>query len=119
MANKTNRIHALIQKNVTDIIQFEVKNKQIGFVSVTDCIVNSDNSLAKIYVSFLGMGSVKDRLEALNRCKGFIRSELAKRMDIYKIPELVFELDTTFDDAKKLEASLAKEESALESLKKK
>lgn len=118
MANRNERIHALIQKNVSEILQFELKNSTVGFVSVTEAIVNKDNSFAKIYVTFLGKGDKRTRLEALNRCKGFIRSELAKRLDIYKVPEIVFVLDETYDNAKKLEDSLAREKEHIENKKK-
>ena len=118
MANRNERIHALIQKNVSEILQFELKNSTVGFVSVTEAIVNKDNSFAKIYVSFLGKGDKQKRLEALNRCKGFIRSELAKRLDIYKVPEIAFVIDETFDNAKKLEDSLAREKEHIENKKK-
>ncbi len=118
MANRNERIHSLIQKNVSEILQFELKNSSVGFVSVTEAIVNSDNSFAKIYVSFLGKGDKEKRLEALNRCKGFIRSELAKRLDIYKVPELAFIIDDTYERAQKLEVSLAREKEAIEHKKK-
>ncbi len=118
MANRNERIHALIQKNLSEILQFELKNSTVGFVSVTEAIVNHDNSFAKVYVSFLGKGDKHKRLEALNRSKGFIRSELAKRLDIYKVPEIAFILDETFENAQKLEASLAREKEAIEHKKK-
>lgn len=118
MANRNERIHSLIQKNVSEILQFELKNSTVGFVSVTEAIVNNDNSFAKIYVSFLGKDDKEKRLEALNRCKGFIRSELAKRLDIYKVPELAFIIDDTYERAQKLEESLAREKEAIEHKKK-
>lgn len=113
MANKKNRIATLIQKNISDIIQFQMKNPNIGFITVTDSRVNDDNSLAKIYVSFLGVPDSLNRLEELKKAKGFIRTELAKRMDIYKVPELVFILDDTYEKAQHLEELLAKEEKTL------
>lgn len=120
MANKSERIQSLILKNISEIIQFEVKNTTIGFVTVNDVVVNNDFSRAKVYVSFLGKGqSINDRLEALNRTKGFVRSELAKRMDIHKVPELFFYLDETYYNAMKLEESLKREEEKLNELKKK
>lgn len=118
MANRNKRVHALIQKNLSEILQFELKNSSIGFVSVTDTIVNRDNSFVKVYVSFLGKGDKNKRFEALNRCKGFIRSELAKRLDIYKVPEISFVIDETFENAKKLEASLAREKEEIAHKKK-
>lgn len=119
MANKSERIQSLILKNISEIIQFELKSKNVGFVTVSGVNVTHDLSHAKVYVSFLGKGSNSSRLEALNKTKGFIRSELAKRMDTYKVPEISFILDDTFEKAQKLDISLAREKEALENMKKK
>lgn len=118
MANKSERIQTLILRNISEIIQFEVKSSSIGFVSVMDVEVNTDFSRAKVFVTFLGQGSVANRLEALNRTKGFIRSELAKRMDIHKVPELFFLIDDTYEKAKRLEKSLAEESERIAKSKK-
>jgi ribosome-binding factor A len=113
MADKKNRIASLIQKNVTEIIQFELKNPKVGFVTVTDCECNVDNSVARIYVSFMGVVDSPAKLEEIKKAKGFIRSSLAKKMDIYKVPELIFILDDTYERAKHLEETLAKEAKVL------
>ena len=53
MASRKDRVPALILKNISEIIQFEVKSKSIGFVTVTDVVVSNDFSHAKVYVTFL------------------------------------------------------------------
>ena len=113
MASRKERVPALILKNISEIIQFEVKSKSIGFVTVTDVEVSNDLSHAKVFVTFLGQGNVKDRLEALERTKGFIRSSLAKKMDTRKVPELHFIIDDSFEKARKIDESLKREEEAL------
>lgn len=118
MANRKERVPALILKNISEILQFEVKNQTIGFVTVTDVEVSSDFSHAKVYVSFLGKGNTSERLEALDRTKGFIRSSLARKMDIRKVPELHFFLDDSYERAKKLDEGLKKEEEALRKMRK-
>lgn len=81
MSVKTEKIAGIILKNVSEIIQFQLKDPKIGFVTITDVEVTNDLSIAKIYVSFLGKQERNDAgLAALERSKGFIRSELAKRM---------------------------------------
>jgi ribosome-binding factor A len=109
MADKKNRIASLIQKNVSEIIQFELKNPKVGFVTVTDTACNVDHSVARIYVSFMGMPDTEQKFAELKKAKGFIRSSLAKKMDVFKVPELIFLLDDTYDRAKHLEETLAKE----------
>ena len=54
MSVKTEKIAGIILKNVSEIIQFQLKDPKIGFVTITDVEVTNDLSIAKIYVSFLG-----------------------------------------------------------------
>ena len=68
-------------------------------MTVTDAQVRRDISFANIYVSFLNTKDVKsqDRLEELERVKGVVRGELAKRLKIRKVPELIFKIDDSID----------------------
>ena len=52
MANKQERIATLIRKNIAEIIQIELKNPHLGFVSIPEVKVSKDFSVAKVYVSF-------------------------------------------------------------------
>lgn len=97
MSLKQERLAALIQKYISDIIQFELKNKSIGIVTVTRVRVSDDNSWAKVYISFLA-GNKQEKLEILERSKGFIRSSLAKRLTIRRSPDIVFEIDNSFEE---------------------
>ena len=103
MANKQERIASLIQRNITDIIMFELKNPIMKLVSVNSCLVNQDFSLAKVYVSHLDSRKINEAVKDLNEAKGFIRSSLAKKMDTYKVPEIVFIKDDTYDKAERIE----------------
>ena len=107
MSHRQSRVNATMVKHITDIIQFSMNNPNLGFVSVTDATITPDNTFAKIYVSFMGAETSLKQLEILKKAKGFIRTELAQRMDIYKVPDLAFFLDDTFEKAQKLEKTLA------------
>lgn len=108
MADRTQRIQSVIGKNITEIIQFEVKNPHIGFVTIQEVKVSTDFSYAKVYVSFLGSKNPHENLQALNKCKGFIRSSLAKKLDIRKTPEITFVLDDSYEKAEHLEELIKK-----------
>ena len=54
MKYRNDKVAVSVQKYVSDIIQFKVKNKDLGICSVTHCEVTSDYSLARLYISFLG-----------------------------------------------------------------
>lgn len=95
----------IIQKELSSILQTEVKDPQIGFCTITDVDVTNDFSIAKIYVSFLGKYTNKN-MQALERSKGFIRSILAKRLTIRKCPELQFVLDKSLEYGNKIEKIL-------------
>ena len=93
---KQKRLEGTIRKNISDIIQFGIKDPNVGFVTITDVQVSNDHSFAKVFVTFLGKDArAQAGLKALNRAKGFIRSELSQRLDIRRTPELIFVLDET------------------------
>ena len=93
---KQKRLEGVIRKNISDIIQFGLKYPNVGFVTITDVHVSNDHSFAKVFVTFLGKDArAQAGLKALNRAKGFIRSELSQRLDIRRTPDLSFVLDET------------------------
>lgn len=118
MADRHKRIQALVSRNVADIVQFEVKKPSIGLVSVNEVVVYDDLSQANVYVSFLDPRGSHNKLEELQRTEGFVRSSLAKKLDIYKVPRIKFLLDETALKAKSLDEALAREAEQLSSLPK-
>ena len=108
MANKQERIAALIRKNITEIIQFELKNPHLGFVTIPEVKVSSDFSYAKVYVSFIKEEEITEGLEVLNHSKGFIRSQLASKMDTRRVPEINFVLDEGYKKEARIEELLKK-----------
>ena len=108
MAN-TDRIDSILQRELSMIISQEINDKHIGFPTVTEVRTAPDLSVARVYVSFLGKNYAKrDGLETLRKSKGFIKSLLAKRVKMRKIPDLTFIVDDTLDKADKIEELLKK-----------
>ncbi|MCR5067011.1 MAG: 30S ribosome-binding factor RbfA [Erysipelotrichaceae bacterium] len=98
MSNKNDRIASIIKKNVSSILQYEITNKSVGFVTVTDVEVTNDLSFAKIYVTFLDDEKhLKTHMEALENVKGLVRSKLAKTLSTRKCPELIFSYDNSLN----------------------
>ena len=116
MANRIQRIPALIDRNLRDIITLELKNPRIGFIGINEIEVTSDYSHAYVYVSFLGAKYPKQNLEELNKTKGYVRSSLARKLDIRKTPEISFHLDETYEKVNHLDEVLKKEKEDLEKL---
>lgn len=105
MTVKQDRLAVLIQKYISDIIQFELKSKEVGLATVTRVKVSDDNSWAKVFVSFLA-DNKEEHLEALKRSKGFIRSSLAKKLTIRKTPDINFVIDDSYEKGEKIESIL-------------
>lgn len=104
MTLKKDKLAAAIQKEVSGIIQMELKDPKIGFITITDVVLSNDLSIAKIYVTFLGQQARIDAgMKALERGKGFIRSLLAKRLTIRKVPQLVFRYDESLEKGNRIE----------------
>ena len=103
MAFKQDRLNVSIQKYISDILQFDVRNPDIGFVTVTGVQITNDYSIAKVFVSFLGTKNPQARLESLEKSKGYIRSELAKKLTIRKCPQIIFVLDNSYEQGKRIE----------------
>ena len=76
-------------------------------VKVTDVDVSNDHSYATVYVTFLGKKERNEKgIKTLNKAKGYIRSELSKRLKTRRVPEINFKLDESYEKARKLDAIL-------------
>ncbi|HUC90927.1 MAG TPA: 30S ribosome-binding factor RbfA [Paenibacillus sp.] len=104
---RVGRVGEQIKKEISLIIQQELKDPRIGFITVTGVEVTSDLSQAKVYLSVLGSEEQKENtLAALARSKGFLRSELGKRIQLRHIPELIFKFDSSIEYGSRIEALL-------------
>jgi ribosome-binding factor A len=81
-------------------------------LTVTEVRPSPDLRHARVYVVPLGGGDPKPILDGLRRVKPFLRRELASRLTMKFIPDLVFAADTTFDEAERISRLLHKPEVA-------
>jgi ribosome-binding factor A len=104
---RVSRVGEQIKKELSQIIQAELKDPRIGFITVTGVEVTNDFSQAKVYMSVLGSDEQKEAtLKALGKSTGFLRSELGKRIRMRKIPELAFKFDSSIDYGSRIEKLL-------------
>ena len=108
MTLKQERMDQILLKEISRILQFELKNPKLGFVTVTDVQCTRDMSQAKVFVSFLGKQERNDAgMKILRASKGFIRSTLAKKVKARKIPDLIFVQDTSLEKGRRIEDILS------------
>ena len=109
MKIRTERLAQIIKKEVSDIIQFSLKDRRIGFVTITDVNLTNDLSYAKIFINILDKDEkTAERMESLKKAKGYIRSELAKRLTTYKVPDLIFVLDDSLKQGNRIDEIIKK-----------
>ena len=93
--NRIERIDEEYRKEISQIISYDLKNPNItGLISVTKVKVTTDLKYAKVYVSILNSKNINETKEGLKKSSGFIRTELAKRINLRNTPELIFERKT-------------------------
>ena len=85
------RIAEEIQRSLAEVIRLEVRDPRVGLVTLRGVELSRDQSHAKVFFTVLGAASdVEQAREGLQRAAGFLRSELAHRLTIRKVPELHF-----------------------------
>jgi ribosome-binding factor A len=83
---------------VSDLIRTRIKDPRVGFASITHVEVSGDLRHAKIFVSVMGEpDEKKSTMEALHHATGFLRHELAGRLTVRFMPEIVFKLDNSIE----------------------
>lgn len=105
--NKLNRIDEELKKELSNIINYDLKNPKVtGLISVTDVKTTPDLRFARVYVSILNAKNTKASLAALKKSAGFVRTEIAKRVNLRTTPEFVFILDESMEYGAKIDTIL-------------
>jgi len=98
MSVRRARLREQFRKEVSAILQREMKDPRIGFVSVTDVELSMDMRHAKVFISILGDAEAKAKTMAtLGNAQGFVRKELGRRIRLRYIPEILFKLDESIE----------------------
>jgi len=101
---RLNRINEELKKEISNILTFELKNPNVtGLISVTKAKITPDFRYAKIYVSILNSKNIDKTMQGLKESAGFIRSQIAKNINLRVTTELVFELDDSLEYGMKIE----------------
>ena len=104
---RTDRVAALILREVTRIVREDVHDPRIGFVTFTGANVSPDLATGRLFVSVLGSEEEKlGSLSGLRSAAPFIRNRLWELLDLKTVPELTFELDRTLDQAARIDRIL-------------
>jgi len=99
MAHRIQRVNNLLRHEISELLQRQVKDPRLGtFIIVTEVSTSTDLKYAKIFVSCIASEEEKqETLSVLAAASGFFRRELAKRLDLPRIPELNFQWDDSIE----------------------
>jgi len=104
MSGRLKRVNQLLKEEISQIIQKELDNPSIGFVTVTKVDINHDLSIAKVYISVMEKNERKqDTLKALNNASSYIKKLLGARIKLRYMPEVKFFEDKSIDEGLKLQ----------------
>lgn len=97
---RSNRVAEQMRRELADLLQFEVKDPRVGMVTVTEVEVTGDMEHAKVFYS--ATAGTPELQAGMEKSAGFLRSQLAKRMLLRKVPQLHFQYDASADYGAKM-----------------
>ena len=107
--HRHDRLADQIRSEVAEMIEGELKDPRIGFVTVTRVDLSPDFSHARVLVSVLGDEQAqKDSLMGLESAAGYVRHEVTLRLRLRRAPEITFVLDRGAEEASRIEELLGK-----------
>ena len=94
---RSQRVADQIQRDLAEIIAFELKDPRVPMITITEVQVTPDYAHAKVFFTMLAEGEevVRNALRGLQSSAGYLRNQLGRRLTIHTIPELHFVHDTS------------------------
>jgi ribosome-binding factor A len=107
-AKRLERVNQLIKEEISMLVQRQLKDPRLGFVTVTEVDTSPDLKHAKVYVSVLGPEAQWEAsFKALESARGFVWSWLRRHLDLRTTPELLFRPDRSMEHAAHIQSLLA------------
>jgi ribosome-binding factor A len=97
------KLGELIAIELSELLRMRVKDPRVGFASITHVEVSGDLRHAKIFVSVMGTPEEQaDTMKGLKNATGYLRHELATRIVLRYMPDIVFKLDTSIAEGARI-----------------
>ena len=106
-SHKLERVNEELKRELSNIINYELKNSKVtGIISVTKVSVTPDLRYARVWITALNCKNKKETLLVLKQSAGFIRSSIAKKVNMRITPEFVFEFDESIEYGVRIDSIL-------------
>ena len=112
--SRTRRVGEQIQREMAQLVQQEIKDPRLGLVTISAVKLSKDMSHANIFFTVLDddnlleEDSIKETVKILDGASGFLRHELAKRMQLRIVPHIHFKYDESISHGNELSALISK-----------
>ena len=101
---RSKRVSELLLEEIGWLIEREIKDPRVGFVTLTKVEVSNDLRHAKVFVSIMGGQAERESsLEGLRSALGYIKMRLGKNLRMKVLPDIRFVLDTSLDRVRRIE----------------
>lgn len=99
MKRRCERLNSIIQQEISDLLRDQINDPRLTtLISITEVSISTDLRHAKVFVSTLGDNVNKDEiLQGFAAATGFLRSQLANRLQLKHTPELSFHFDDSIE----------------------
>lgn len=105
---RSERVAGQLRRDLARLIQQEVKDPEVGFVSLSDVEVTRDLSHAKVFITVFEPEKANESLKALRRAATFLRSRLAQELRLRHVPELHFVHDDSVEKGSHIDELISK-----------
>lgn len=107
MSQRTARVADQIRRELSELLQREVRDPRVALATITRVEVSADYRHATVLVSALGTEEAREEaLRGLESARGFLRRELAHRLALRVTPELRFQLDRGAEHSQRISSLL-------------
>ncbi len=104
--HRTERVAEALREEISELIAYEMSDPRVSSAVVTQVHVSPDLKHAQIQVGFANDAEIEPGLAALEGARGYLRREVARRLELYRVPELHFEPAIAFQPGSRMERLL-------------
>jgi ribosome-binding factor A len=101
---RSERVSGQLRRELAQMIQREVKDPEVGLVSVSDVEVSRDLAHAKVFVTVFDTSQAAVSIKALKRAAGFLRRRLGQELSMRNIPQLHFMHDDSVETGQRMDS---------------
>lgn len=104
--HRTERLSEALREELAELIAYEMSDPRVTDVTVSEVLISPDKRHAHVRIGVTTGGDPAEALAALDHARGFLRRELAQRLETFRIPELHFEPDVSVTIGPRMETLL-------------